>query len=359
MLFRNILIFILHYLKFSVSVDLGSRLACAQEGCRVNSDSLRFMLIGDTGGNPKSKTTKHQLNVAKSMTEIWNSERSNFVINLGDNFYFDGVGSVGDPRFKETFEVPYSGLDLPWYIIAGNHDHLGNVQAQIQYTNYSTKWTFPNYYYSLKYTFGNPGVNVVFVLIDTIRLCGNNMDSFSQKFIEWIFHDPNEAETPANPVEAEEQFSWIQEELKKHSSADYIFVGGHYPIYSASSHGGSKCLLDRLDPILRNSGVTAYFSGHDHDLQHIEVNQGGSTMDYIVSGAGSRGDPSDKHEDEVPRGSVLFRYPTWGVPFDVFGWFNHGGFINVNIDKNSAHFVFYNEELERKYETHLRPRQKF
>ena len=81
-------------------------------------------------------------------------------------------------------------------------------------------------------------------------------------------------------------------------------------------------------------------------------------MDYIVSGAGSRGDPSDRHEGDLPEGSVLFRYPTIGVPYDVFGWFNHGGFVNVNVNRDVARFTFYNEELEQKYETYLRPRQR-
>ena len=81
-------------------------------------------------------------------------------------------------------------------------------------------------------------------------------------------------------------------------------------------------------------------------------------MDYIVSGAGSRGDPSNKHEDELPMGSLLFRYPTVGIPYDVFGWFNHGGFINVNVNRDVAHFSFYNEELEKEYEMNLRPRRR-
>ena len=30
---------------------------------------------------------------------------SQFSVSLGDNFYDDGVKSVDDPRFQETFEV--------------------------------------------------------------------------------------------------------------------------------------------------------------------------------------------------------------------------------------------------------------
>ena len=70
---------------------------------------------------------------------------------LGDNFYHtakshcsnsgicpdntDGIDGV--ERFESTFEKIYTAESLtriPWYAIAGNHDHGGNVTAEIGYT---------------------------------------------------------------------------------------------------------------------------------------------------------------------------------------------------------------------------------
>lgn len=49
--------------------------------------------------------------------------------------------------------------------------------------------------------------------------------------------------------------------------AEYLVVAGHHPIFSSSSHGNTKCLIQRLKPLLEKYLVTAYFSGHDHNLQ--------------------------------------------------------------------------------------------
>ena len=74
-----------------------------------------------------------------------------FIIGLGDNFYYEGVKSVEDPRFCSTFERVYTSPALKaatWYMIAGNHDHLFNVSAQIAYTNISPRWHFPDFFYT-------------------------------------------------------------------------------------------------------------------------------------------------------------------------------------------------------------------
>lgn len=72
-------------------------------------------------------------------------DRPEFVISLGDNFYVSGVTDLQDPAFQVTFEEVYkvTGLtDVPWWLVLGDHDHCGNISAQILYSEVRS-WPMP------------------------------------------------------------------------------------------------------------------------------------------------------------------------------------------------------------------------
>ena len=73
---------------------------------------------------------------------------------------------------------------------------------------------------------------------------------------------------PESITLSESQWDWLEDTLRS-STADYLMVGGHYPVWSIAEHGPTKCLVDRLRPLLQKYNVTAYISGHDHNLQVI------------------------------------------------------------------------------------------
>ncbi|XP_022109871.1 tartrate-resistant acid phosphatase type 5-like isoform X2 [Acanthaster planci] len=303
---------------------------------------LSFLALGDWGGVSFTPyTTPDELGCANQMGAIAKRINSTFVLALGDNFYDFGIRTdAHDKRFKETFEDVFTAqsLQTPWYIIAGNHDWRGNVTAELEYTKLSKRWTFPSLYYAFNHTIPGTKVKVAFIMLDTQVLC-SILDEFST---------PEELAGPLDKIAAEKEWQWVEEQLKATQSADYVIVAGHYPVWSIAEHGPTDCLVSRLRPLLIKYNVSAYFSGHDHNLQHLREDN--LTVDYFVIGAGHIIDTSESHKDSVPHNSLKFHYA------DIAG---KGGFAYVQTTPKSMRLIF-SDGLAGKdlYSAEIRPRSK-
>ncbi|XP_074642817.1 tartrate-resistant acid phosphatase type 5-like [Tubulanus polymorphus] len=301
------------------------------------SNSVRFMTVADWGGLPYTPfTTQIELAMATQMGKLAQSIQSEFTLALGDNFYYDGVQDIHDKRFQETFEQVFTAPALykPWYFVAGNHDHYGNASAQIAYTKLSDRWHFPDYNYTLMYRV--PGTNVVaeFIMIDTIIICG--------------LGEPQPT-GPKDELKSKSVLNWLEDKLKN-SRADYLFVAGHYPIYSVAEHGPTACLLPKIEPLLHKYNVTAYLSGHDHNLQHLQYTDKiyKTLVNYFIIGAGAFIDPSLKHKHSVPPGTLKFHWA------DVTSF---GGFASGLITANQTTFTFHCSNGKILYRASLLPRR--
>ncbi|KAM4585444.1 tartrate-resistant acid phosphatase type 5a [Odontesthes bonariensis] len=305
------------------------------EGNGRNRTSIKFLAVGDWGGVPLPPyVTPVQLTTAKEMSRVAEQMGADFVLALGDNFYFRGVDSVDSPRFQETFETVYTAksLRVPWYVLAGNHDHKGNVKAQIEYTQKSDRWKFPSYYYELNFRIPNTGKTLTIIMLDTVLLCGNSNDFVDEK--------------PGGPLcaaVANRQLTWLQERLAR-SKADFLLVAGHYPVWSVSEHGPTECLLQSLHPLLIKYNVTAYLCGHDHNLQYIEE----SGVGYVVSGAGNFLDPDIRHWNHIPKGSLKF---FTGQASTL------GGFVHAEVTKDKMFVTFFQAKGTSLYRTVLSQRE--
>ncbi|KAI6230406.1 Tartrate-resistant acid phosphatase type 5 [Aphelenchoides fujianensis] len=354
--------------------------------CALDKSTVDVFVVGDTGGLSidltntlgAHTTTKVQNRLAVSLAEA--AERiakPDFIINVGDNIYWNGVDNVNDSRFETLFEEPYADgrLMVPWYMIGGNHDHLGNISAQIEYSLNKGKWTFPNLFYKASYSFAGGTKTADFIFVDTIVMCGNSVDPDSRSIAAWLWHSLMNKKALLGPglkhtSEAPRQWRWLEDQLRN-STADYIFVSGHYPIHSVSSHGPLDCLKHKLDPLLRKYNVSAYLAGHDHTLQHfIETKATDtnpkSTMHYIVSGVGSRIDPSEENFSENYSKDLLYRYPKYS-DLDWHhrtlrtyllgrGW---GGYVRFAVGVNQTDVFFYaGDEASLTHKTTILPRAK-
>ena len=74
-------------------------------------------------------------------------------------------------------------------------------------------------------------------------------------------------------------------------------------VWSMAKHGPTEVLVERLKPLLEQHNVSAYFSGHDHNLQYIQ--EADSNVSYFVVGAGHLTDPSDDHKVRSSSGQEI------------------------------------------------------
>lgn len=65
--------------------------------------SVRFLVFGDWGGIPfYPYSTVIQRRTAKRMASFASRKEVQFILALGDNFYFTGVRDVDDRRFQAS-----------------------------------------------------------------------------------------------------------------------------------------------------------------------------------------------------------------------------------------------------------------
>jgi len=237
-----------------------------------------------------------QNNVAKSMQVHAETLEPIAVLNVGDSFYWSGVQSTWDPRWRTVFERMYrgKGMNIPWLGILGNHDYGGDCcdrclfgggvshsiksgcsQAQIDYDEEkewqwpekrSSRWVMPSRYYMKKFDFGDMTIDIF--LLDTVaaditKQCGFHScecpkQQECQDFLRNLWR---------------EQSSWFEKAMAA-STADWKWVVAHHP----PEFVGVMNIIQTM----KRHGAQIFFSGHVHQLRHDIVDG----IDVVVTGAG-------------------------------------------------------------------------
>ncbi len=251
----------------TTSAVLGAGAALARPAGAEES-SISFLLVGDWGRHGYH----HQRDVARQMGRTAREIGSLYTVSVGDNFYENGVESVSDPQWQNSFEDVYTeaALQTPWKIILGNHDYRGNVQAQLDYTKQSQRWRLPARYY-MEIAALPGGATAAFYYLDT--------SPFIKKYYG--------TRVAVDGQNSQEQLDWLDAKLAA-SNADWNIVIGHHPIYTAQSDADGydhdqPDLIARVNPILRKHHVPLYVCGHDHILQAVKMDG----ISYVCTGAGS------------------------------------------------------------------------
>ncbi|CAJ1357980.1 unnamed protein product [Effrenium voratum] len=252
-----------------------------------------------------------QFNVSKWMSFVAEKSDPDFIINLGDNFYWGGVGvqcgapthQVQDPGYQwsNIYEIMYKGSNIDgkqWLGTLGNHDYGGFLFTSgwdqvIAYTwsklHFSTgRWMQPSLYYATPVKFPDFTMDIFFV-------DSNIWDAFdyhatsSHNICGGLHNYPAATCGLTGPVSVEQcaqwfkdlwdaEIRWLEQGLGK-SKADWQVIATHFP----AEHG-----LDEWKRLSTTYGVDLLLTAHRH-MQEVHVDDEANLIKptaWIVSGGG-------------------------------------------------------------------------
>ena len=276
--------------------------------------SITFMLASDMGRHGVSE----QKNIAEIMGQLADDIKVDFLAVAGDPIHDKGVTCVEDDEWKLKIEDVYTAQslhDIPWYVISGNHEYNGSVQAILDYSNISDRWNAPERYFSFSQKIGNSDENCLFVFIDTTPL----IDSYRN----------DKKYSDAGEQCMERQLFWLDSTLVA-SNSRWKIVIGHHPIYCGTTKEIDQRIdmQERVGNILENRNVDFYIGGHIHNFQYVKPE--GKSVNYIVNSSASRS------REVVPADGVVFSN-------------SDPGFSLFNVSQESVQFYFINHTGETVY----------
>lgn len=264
---------------------------------------LRVLVLGDFGtGGPGQRSIAEAI----ARTHREGENRPDFVITVGDNFYFNGVDGLDDPLFEQVFEDVYTGAfwdRLTFYPTLGNHDHRGDVEALIQYSEVNDAWSMPERFYAFTRELPDGG-RVHFVALDTEPL--NRRFRFVEAQLAFV-------DSVVGQVEA-----------------DWTITYGHHPFLSEGPHGDQATLWERLYRRIQGR-VIAHVAGHSHTVELLPVDR---EMLQVVCGGGA-GEDNDYEQLQLT-----------GRAYEAF---THGGWCLLRFWQETMAVELYDGEGELRY----------
>lgn len=227
---------------------------------------LHLLAFGDFGS-----ANQEQVDVAKQMSAFAKNLNAPLagVLALGDNFY----GKFTMDRFKSGFEDMYSKetLNCNFYACLGNHDYEFVGKEKPQQTK--ADW-------QLKYAAGNPQSRWKL----PAKWYVEELKDSSGPLVRIIVLDGNPTITHEEKA-AQQKF--LEAELARKTSAPWTWMVNHFPMFTASSkRHDNKELIDQWGPLLKKHNISLFIAGHDHSLQHLEVDD--YRTSFVISGGGGR-----------------------------------------------------------------------
>jgi len=242
---------------------------------------LHLLAFGDYGSKNESQRLVAQ-QMARFARKL--NQPLDAVLALGDSFY----GKMTPEHFERDFEKMYDAeaLPCPFHACIGNHDYEYAVygrdpeprkyEMELEYAreNPSSRWKMPAKWYALE------------------------LPSPTAPLLKLIVLDSNMQEGALTPQEKLDQKRFLEAELAKGTKSTWLGLVWHHPPFTETTkRKDNASLLRTIDEALKNHPFAFCIAGHDHNLQHLQVE--GYSTSFIVSGAGG----ADRYDvTESPRG---------------------------------------------------------
>ena len=211
------------------------------------NDSVRFMVVGDTGTG-----TRQQNELAQLMVRYRQVFPFEFALLVGDNMY----GSEKATDYKTKFEDVYRPLldqKVKFYAALGNHDESNQ-----------------RFY-------------------EHFNMNGEEYHRFEKGGVAFYCLNSNYMD--------KKQLKWLEDKLKADTSQWKVAFFHHPPYSSGGKHGSETSLREVVEPIFLKYGVNVVFAGHEHFYERIKPQKG---IYYFISGAGGK-----LRKGDVKKGSPL------------------------------------------------------
>mmetsp|Transcript_34462 Transcript_34462/g.83191 ORF Transcript_34462/g.83191 Transcript_34462/m.83191 type:complete len:675 (+) Transcript_34462:67-2091(+) len=327
----------------------------AEEGrpLRNEEEVVHFLSIGDWGSQPASlmnggsmhaacsqnrgqarcsyhsdswyREENAQVNVMNQMKKIAAEHPPKFIVNVGDNFYFEGVTDTCHWHWRDQFENMYSdaSFHVPWLSVLGNHDYGGDCCArdlfggcnsaqawlgfggrahptsQFEYdtdhewtwpAKKESRWVMPYWNYGKIFDFGPYKAHIIAIdtnVCDIAKQCtrmgGCSNSGTHPEVAKRNCNNDNQCACFMTRLWLE-QLDYLDSEFGKHAGDPKIkwrFVIGHHPS-NFIFPGDGPSQRGRFLSILKKYNVQVYFAGHVHSSRHDIIAEG---VHQVMTGA--------------------------------------------------------------------------
>eukprot|EP00930_Biecheleria_cincta_P094749 TRINITY_DN8620_c0_g1_i9.p1 TRINITY_DN8620_c0_g1~~TRINITY_DN8620_c0_g1_i9.p1 ORF type:complete len:657 (-),score=133.69 TRINITY_DN8620_c0_g1_i9:334-2304(-) len=286
--------------------------------CTGDYDKLGASLVSPTKccphgcGYTPEVDVRAQTLVAKQMEARAKTSKPDYILNVGDNFYWGGIdGKCGETpmstisevtatQFKWIFENMYSGPGLdgkPWLSVLGNHDWGGRTffsawDQQIAYTWVSDRWILPAVYWMQHVEYPDLDFSVDFYMTDSniVDAHADPGQDPASNICSGEFNGDESCSSVGGPPDRkgchswfqklwDEGAEWVTEKLKK-STSDWQILVTHFPC------GHEEPFYKKLH---EDHGLDLLVTGHTHKQQWWEEGERkrmGGLPCFITGGGG-------------------------------------------------------------------------